>query len=75
MWKFLNKCPSRRAVYANINETKVYPLPYSGHCWCENQNYYERAANIFPGKFIEHLSSLPKSNNLRKSGFIFYKIQ
>jgi hypothetical protein len=63
MWKFLNECPSRREIYENVAENKVYPLPYCGHRWCENQNCCERAANIFPGylKFIEHLQSLPKS--------------
>jgi len=63
LWKLLDESPARREKYESITETNVYPLPYCGHRWCENEDSANRAELIWVGyvKFIKHLNSLPKS--------------
>ena len=63
LWKLLDESPARREKYESITETNVYPLPYCGHRWCENEYCANRAELIWVGyvKFIKHLNSLPKS--------------
>ena len=63
MWYFLKDSPARREVYESIPQTKTYPLPYCQTGCCKNEHAAERAGEIWPVyfKFIQHLTSLPKS--------------
>ena len=59
----LQDFPARRAKYENITETFIFPLPYCGHRWCENEKCLERADEIWPAfiKFVKYLEKEPKS--------------
>ena len=30
--------PLKRETFEKITESRVYPLPYCGHRWCENED-------------------------------------
>ena len=47
MWKILDETPVRRDIFEKITETNVYPLPYCGHRWCENEDCIHRVENIW----------------------------
>lgn len=63
MLKLLEDSRTWGEIYKNVAKCNTYPLPYCGHWWCENQNYCEKTADIFPQymKFILHLNSFSKS--------------
>ena len=69
MWKILDETPARRDIFEKITETNVYPLPYCGHRWCENEDCIHRE-NIWLAfkKFIKHLKMLPKSKQPGNEG-------
>ena len=60
----LHDSPARRDNYEKVTETNIFPLPYCGHRWCENENCLLRAAEIWPSyiKFVKYLEKLPKSS-------------
>ena len=43
MWKLLNESPARRKKYVALVEINLFPLPFCGHRWCENEDCAERA--------------------------------
>ena len=59
----LTDTPARRETFENLTETFLYPLPYCGHRWCENENCLERADVVWKPikRFVKHLEKLPKS--------------
>ena len=71
MTKLLDKSPARREKYEMVTESNVYPLPYCGHRWCENENCAHRAEQVWPGfvKFIDYLNKLPKSQQPQGKSF------
>ena len=60
MFKLLDESPARRDVFRDVTETDVFPLPYCGHRWCENENCLFRAVAIWPAYvvYIEKLNKL-----------------
>ena len=73
MWKILDESPARRDVYESITESNIYPLPYCGHRWCENDNCANRAEIVWPGfvKFIKYLQGLVASKRPQRKSFTF----
>ena len=71
MSKLLEESPARRERYEMLTESKLYPLPYCGHRWCENENCASRAEKLWPGfvKFINYLTGLPKSKQPQGKSF------
>ena len=71
MAKLLDESPARREKYEMVTESVVYPLPYCGHRWCENENCAHRAEKLWPNfvKFIDYLSKLPKSQQPHGKSF------
>lgn len=60
MFKLLDESPARRDVFRSVTESDVFPLPFCGHRWCENEGCLCRAEKIWPSivKYIEHLNKL-----------------
>ena len=50
------------------SESDVYPLPYCGHRWCENENCLHRAVEIWPAfnTFVKLIMRLPRAKQLVK---------
>ena len=71
MWKILVECPARRNVYENITESNLYPLPYCGHRWCENDNCSSRAEIVWFGfvKFVKYNQGLQASKRPQGKSF------
>ena len=59
----MDECPARRDVYESITESNLYPLPFCGHRWCENDKCANRAEIVWPGfiKFVKYLQGLQVS--------------
>ena len=59
----LTDTPARRQSFESLTETFVFPLPYCGHRWCENENCLERADVAWEAvkKFVNYLAALPKA--------------
>ena len=59
----LGDYPARRTKYERLTESSLYPLPYCGHRWCENEKCLERAGEIWMkfAKFVKYMEKLPKS--------------
>ena len=72
MYKILDESPARSdVVYESITESNIYPLPYRGHRWCENDNCANRAETVWPGfvKFIKYLQGLVASKRPQGKSF------
>ena len=71
MWKLLDESPARRDIYKSVTESDVYPLPYCGHRWCENENCANRAEIVWPGfiKFVKYLLELVASKRPKGKSF------
>ena len=76
VFKLLDESPARRDIFRNVTESEVFPLPYCGHRWCENECCLNRAEVIWQCfvKFIEYLNKLVKSKQPQgKSSSILQK--
>ena len=49
MWKLLNESPAQREKYVALAETNLFPLPFCGHRWYENEDCAERAERTIMG--------------------------
>ena len=65
MWKLLNESPAWREKYVALAETNLFPLPFCGHRWYENEDCAknEHKELLWHGyvKFLKYLIPLPKS--------------
>ena len=70
-WKLLDEAPARRELFEKVTETCIYPLPYCGHRWYENEDCPRCAKLIWPEvkKFVAHLKDQPKSKQPQSSLF------
>ena len=70
-WKLLDETLARRELFEKVTETCIYPLPYCGHRWCENEDCARRAELIWPEvkKFVAYLKDQPKSKQPQSSSF------
>ena len=48
-WKLLNESPVLKDKYVALAETNLFPLPFCGHRWCENDVCAERAELLWDG--------------------------
>ena len=71
VWKLLDETPARRELFEKVTETALYPLPYCGHRWCENEDCARRAELIWPAiiNFIKYLQKEPKSKQPQGKSF------
>ena len=70
-WKLLDEAPAWRELFEKVTETCIYPLPYCGHRWCENEDCAHRAERIWQEvkKFVAYLKDQPKSKQPQSSSF------
>ena len=71
VFKLLDESPARRDIFRNVTESEVFPLPYCGYRWCENECCLNRAEAIRQCfvKFIEYLNKLVKSKQPQGKSF------
>ena len=75
VFKLLDESPARRDIFRNVTESEVFPLPYCGHRWCENECCLNCAGAIWQCfvKFIEYLISLSSSSSPKEKVFPSFK--
>lgn len=51
--------PTRREDFCNLTKSKIFALPFCGHCWVENLHVALRALVIWPDmmKYVEAVST------------------
>ena len=70
-WKLLYEAPVQMELFKKVTETFIYPLPYFGHCWYENE-YSARSGELIlleVKKFVAYLKILSKSKQKECSLF------
>ena len=75
MSKILMDCPARKETFEKITKPDVYPLPYCGHRWCENENHLHHAAEIWPAfnAFAKHLMKAKQPDKREGKSFMVLK--
>ena len=58
-------------LFEKVTETCIYPLPYYGHPYCEDEDFARRAEPIWweVKKFVAYLKQQPKSKQPQSSSF------